>query len=141
MTATPDRTAANQASAADKNRAERARLWERVPEILADWRARWPAVFTTPVPLTVGIARRIKDQLGAERPPRREISAAIHQWTNRTSYLRAIARGDARRNLDGSEAGVPDEETRERARQVLADRDRRAMERARRKRARLAPAE
>ena len=136
----PDHTMADGAAAADRN-SDRVRLRERIPEILADWRERWPAVFTTPTPLAVGISRQIKDQLGTRCPPRREFGSALHQWTNRTAYLRAVIRGDVRHNLDGSEAGVPDEDTRERARQLLAEREQRAMERMERKRSRAAAAE
>jgi len=39
-----------------------------------------------------------------------------------------VARGDTRRNLDGSEAGVPTEEMRERAQRILEERNRRALE-------------
>src|SRR5437763_16252400 len=135
----PDHVA-NQAPAAGTN-PDRVRLRERIPEILADWRERWPAVFTTPVSLAAGISRQMKDQLGAQCPRRREFGSALHQWTNRTAYLRAVARGDVRHNLDGGEAGVPDEEIRERARQLLAERERRAMERMQRKRTCAAAAE
>ncbi len=40
-----------------------------------------------------------------------------------TSYLRAIARGDMRRALDGSPAGLPTDEQRDEARQLLAARE------------------
>jgi len=56
--------------------------------------------------------------------------------TGRTtnSYLRALARGDMRRNLDGSDAGVPTEDQRKHARQVLAERERRKLEQIQRRR-------
>ena len=101
---------------------------ERVAATLADWRNRWPAVFTKPVPLAVGLARQIKRALPPDFP-RKEVGIAVHHWTQGGGYLRAVARGDTRRNLDGSEAGAPNEEAREQARQTLAERERRALER------------
>ena len=101
---------------------------ERVAATLTDWRDRWPAVFTKPVPLAVGLARQIKQALPPDFP-RKEIGIAVHHWTQGGGYLRAMARGDTRRNLDGSEAGTPSEEAREQARQTLAERERRALER------------
>ena len=125
---------ANEKPVFDPKRAEAAaRYRDRIAQILADWRARWPAVFTKPVPLAIGISRHIKQELGAARPKYREIGSALHYWTNRNGYLRAVARGEMRRNLDGSEAGIPDEETRAHARQLLAQREQRDMERARHK--------
>jgi sRNA-binding protein len=83
----------------------------------ADWRRRWPAVFTKPVPLAVGITAQIKAVLIAEgklveAKHRRGIGVSLHRWTTQSAYLRAIARGDVRRNLDGSEAGFPAEDAR-----------------------------
>jgi sRNA-binding protein len=98
----------------------------RIAALLADWATRWPAVFTTPMPLAIGVARRIKDALG--QAGHRDIGAALHHWTNRRPYLRAMARGEMRRNLDGSEAGLPDEAARAYARESLARRARRRAE-------------
>ncbi|MBV8399504.1 MAG: hypothetical protein JOZ17_12300 [Acetobacteraceae bacterium] len=109
------------------------RRWERIEATLADWRARWPAVFTKPVLLAVGISHRMREQLPAEFP-RREVGIALHSWTNRRGYLRAMARGDMRRNLDGNEVGIPTEEAREQARQLLEERERRQLEQIRQQR-------
>ena len=88
--------------------------------MLADWRERWPAIFTTAAPLAVGIARQLREHL--DLPPR-EIGIALHHWTKSTKYLHAIAQGVMRRNLDGSEAGVPDEAARQWARNLLRERN------------------
>jgi sRNA-binding protein len=47
----------------------------------------------------------------------------MHWWVRKWDYLDAIAHGEARRNLDGSPAGEPDEpQRREAARQVYGAR-------------------
>jgi sRNA-binding protein len=103
--------------------------------ILTDWRTRWPAAFTKPVPLAVGITGHIKAALRAEgvAMDRKSMGVTIYRWSMLGTYLRAVARGEMRRNLDGSEAGVPDEAARQQAQQVLDDRAARQAERARQK--------
>ena len=108
--------------------------------MLADWRHRWPAVFTKPVPLAVGISRHIKEALRAEGKAidRRAIGVALHRWTKQGAYLRAMVRGEIRRNLDGSEAGVPDDAARQYAQKLLDERAaRQAAERERQKQEQL----
>jgi sRNA-binding protein len=93
--------------------------------ILADWRRRWPAVFTRPVvPLAIGISRDIKATLRAEGTAigHKSITVTLRRWTTRGPYLRAVARGEMRRNLDGSEAGVPDDAARQYAQRLLEER-------------------
>ncbi len=109
----------------------------------ADWRRRWPAVFTKPVPLAVGITAQIKAVLIAEgklveAKHRRGIGVTLHRWTTQSAYLRAIARGDVRRNLDGSEAGFPAEDARNYAQKLVDERAVRQAERERLRRERLA---
>jgi sRNA-binding protein len=55
----------------------------------------------------------------------------------RARNLKAVARGDMRRNLDGSEAGPPTEDEREQARRDLAERDQRKLERIQRQQQRM----
>lgn len=76
-------------------------------------RAHWPALFTTPVPLAVGVMRAIRAELGEGTVPMAGLSRALHYWTNAPGYLAAIAAGKARRDLDSTEAGVPDEAQRQ----------------------------
>jgi len=109
---------------------------------LADWRKRWPAVFTKPVPLAAGITGQIKaaliaDGKLAEAKDRKGLGVSLHSWTIQSAYLRAIARGDVRRNLDGSEAGFPDEDARNQAQKLLDERAVRQAERERFRRERL----
>ena len=82
---------------------------ERTREILALLRARWPELFSVHTALATGIARAIQAELGEARLPAVALSRALHWWTNAPSYLVAVAAGRVRRNLDGTEAGVPDE--------------------------------
>ncbi|MDA8248198.1 MAG: ProQ/FINO family protein [Rhodospirillales bacterium] len=101
--------------------------------VLADWRARWPAAFTKPVPLALGISGHIKTVLRAEGKvvDRKTIGVTLHRWTMQGTYLRAVVRGELRRNLDGSAAGVPDEAARQYAQTVLDERAARQAAKAR----------
>jgi sRNA-binding protein len=101
--------------------------------ILADWCTRWPAAFTKPVPLAVGFSGQMKAALRAEGKvvDRKTFGLTIHSWTMQGSYLHAVMRGEMRRNLDGSEAGVPDEQARQQAKKLLDERATRRAERAR----------
>jgi sRNA-binding protein len=60
----------------------------------------------------------------------------IHAWTMQGAYLHAVMRGETRRNLDGSEAGVPDDEARQQAKKLLDKRAARRAERERQEQAR-----
>jgi ProP effector len=91
--------------------------------ILADLAGRWPQTFAKPVPLAIGITKTLKTQLAGAFPAR-QVNLALARWTRRNAYLEAVARGDARRNLDGSETGFPDERHRTHARMELARRAR-----------------
>ena len=92
---------------------------EQTREILALLRARWPELFSVHAPLATGITRAIQTELGEARLPAVALSRALHWWTNAPSYLVAVAAGRVRRNLDGTEAGVPDEAQREAAAEAL----------------------
>jgi len=89
-------------------------------------------IFSKPVPLAIGIDRCI-EQFSTQFS-RRDIGNALGHWTKRSSYLRAVARGEQRRNLDGSEAGVPTKEAQEAAQRLLEERNRRRLERIRQRR-------
>lgn len=66
-----------------------------------------------------------------EAKDRKGIGVSLHTWTMQSAYLRALARGEARRNLDGSEAGFPDESARQHARKLLDERAARQAEKER----------
>lgn len=123
--ALPDPAARKQAQMRFEREQQRAsiiRRHQQTRDILAMLRARWPALFTTPVPLAVGVMRAIRAELGEAPVPTAGMSRALHYWTNAPGYLAAIAAGEARRNLDGTEAGVPDEAQRRFASEALDQR-------------------
>ncbi len=86
--------------------------------------------------LAVGFSGQIKGALRAEGKPldRKTLSMANYLWTRQSAYLRAMARGEMRRNLDGSEAGLPDDAARQEAQRLLDERGARHAEHARRER-------
>lgn len=63
---------------------------------------------------------------------RKAFGRTIHAWTMQGPYLYAVMRGEMRRNLDGSEAGVPNDEARQEAKKLLDERGARRAERERR---------
>lgn len=120
--ALPDPAARKQAQLQlerEQQRASVIRRHQQTRDILAMLRARWPALFTTPVPLTIGVTRAIRAELGDGAVPVAGLSRALHYWTNAPGYLAAIAAGEMRRNLDGTEAEVPDEAQRRFASETL----------------------
>ncbi|HUB50104.1 MAG TPA: ProQ/FINO family protein [Acetobacteraceae bacterium] len=102
--------------------------------LIADWRTRWPAAFTKPAPLAAGFSGQIKAAVRADGKPvdRKMLSLAIYLWTHQSAYLRAVARGEMRRNLDGSDANIPDDAARQEAQKLLDARAAKHAERARR---------
>ena len=116
------RKAANVQREREAHEAAVIRRREQTREILALLRARWPELFSAPVPLAVGIEREIREGLGEARVPSARLGRALHYWTNGPRYLAAVAAGQRRRHLDGTDAGEPDEAHREYARETLAQR-------------------
>lgn len=106
----------------EQQRAAVFRRHQQTRDILALLRARWPALFTTPVPLATGIARAIRVELGYVEVPTAGLGRALHYWTNAPGYLAAVAAGEARRNLEGTEAGAPDEAQRRFATEIMEQR-------------------
>ncbi len=84
--------------------------------MLADWRKRWQAALRAD-----GMTLDLK-----------KFGLTIHTWSVQGAYLHAVMRGEMRRNLDGSEAGVPDDEARQQAKNLLDERAARRAERERR---------
>jgi sRNA-binding protein len=85
---------------------------------------RFPAVFCLPrVPLAIGIHRQIRARLGNEVTTR-PLSAILAWWTKQPDYLEALARGEMRRNLDGSPAVESNEVARQRAAKRLSKKPR-----------------
>src|SRR5438067_11110789 len=77
------------------------RLFEAFPEAF-----KYP-----PVPLAIGIGPRLCELLSPEFKPA-DIRVFLHAWTSGPRYLKAVVRGEMRRNLDGSSAGLPEPEHR-----------------------------
>jgi sRNA-binding protein len=108
-----------------QERIAREHLWPRLSEV-------FPEVFSLPaVPLAIGIHNQILDVAGDSIDPR-ELSTFLRYWVSRWAYLRAMWRGEPRRNLDGSVAGSPTIEQRndaarrlwgDRAQQIAAEKD------------------
>ena len=116
------RKAANVQREREAHEAAVIRRREQRREVLALLRARWPELFSAPVPLAVGIRREIRESLGEARVPAAHLDRALHHWTHGPRYLAAVAAGQRRRHLDGTDAGEPDEAQRDHARETFAGR-------------------
>jgi hypothetical protein len=102
---------------------EKAARQAAVRQVEALLRERWPVAFCVPrPPLAVGIHKQVLE-LASDAIDPVALGRFMHWWVRRTDYLDAVAHGEARRNLDGSAAGEPDErQRREAARQVYGAR-------------------
>jgi sRNA-binding protein len=79
----------------------------------------FPGIFKyPPVPLAIGIGIELCELMSPEFKPA-EIRAFLHAWTSGPRYLKAVVRGEMRRNLDGSPAGLPEPEHRAAAKERL----------------------
>lgn len=79
----------------------------------------FPRVFKyPPVPLAIAIGPKRCELMGPEFKPA-EVRAFLHAWTSGPRYLKAVLRGERRRNLDGSPTGVPEPEHRAAAKEQL----------------------
>jgi RNA chaperone ProQ/FINO-like protein len=78
----------------------------------------FPRVFKyPPVPLAIAIGPKLCELMGPEFKPA-EVRAFLHAWTSGPRYLKAVVRGEMRRNLDGSPAGVPEPKHRTAAKEL-----------------------
>ena len=68
-------------------------------------RERYPELFTASRPLAIGIYHQIRAAIGREELRSRDLSLFLAGWTKWPAYRAALARGDRRVNLDGSDAG------------------------------------
>ena len=67
---------------------------------------RYPAIFAAARPLAIGIDKQLRDAFSEEELPTANLRAFLRTWVNRKPYRAALARGDRRVNLDGSDAGA-----------------------------------
>lgn len=121
---TPEEKAERAHAQAERERREqieaRRRQGRFLHEGMAALRERWPELFTTPVPLAVGVGPQIREALPGM--PYAQFRMVLRQWTQGTAYLLAVATGVERRNLDGSPAGLPAEDQQAFAQEALRKR-------------------
>lgn len=67
--------------------------------------SRWPAIFSAARPLAIGIDKRVRAILSEDEISTADLRMFFSIWTHRDAYRAALARGDRRVNLDGSDAG------------------------------------
>ena len=77
-------------------------MFRRTHELL---RERYPELFTASRPLAIGIYHQIRAAIGREELRSRDLNLFLAGWTKWPAYRAALARGDRRVNLDGSDAG------------------------------------
>lgn len=82
---------------------------------------QYPAFDDSPRPLAIGIDKQIRYALGG-RYGRKPISLVLAWWTRLPDYLRSVARGRPRVNLDGTVAGEVSESHRAKAFEQLKKR-------------------
>lgn len=121
---TPEEKAERARVQAERERREqiaaRRRQGRYIREGLAELRQHWPNLFTTPVPLAVGVGLQIRAVL--PETPYAQFRLVLRHWTQGTAYLQAVAAGVERRNQDGSPAGTPAEDQQTFAQEALRER-------------------
>jgi hypothetical protein len=97
--------------------------WHAAPAALeAMLRELVPAVFNDqPPPLAIGVDGALTALLAGEFEAA-VIGRFLADWTRRTLYLEAVARGDVRRDLDGCPTDVPADSARDFAAVLLSRR-------------------
>jgi hypothetical protein len=93
---------------------------ERQNALFLKLRAISPALFTAipPPPMAIGMHNQILERLGCDV---KDLRAVLSRWSRSPRYLKALASGVMRVNLDGSEAGKPTRTERDRAVERLAE--------------------
>ena len=76
--------------------------YRRAHDLLVE---RYPAIFAAARPLAIGVDKQLRDAFSEEELPTADLKAFLRTWVNRKPYRAALARGDRRVNLDGSDAG------------------------------------
>ena len=97
----PPAPALSQPSTPDK-RVRNREVFRRTRKLL---RERYPELFTASRPLAIGIYHQIRAAIGREELRSRDLNLFLAGWTKWPAYRAALARGDRRVNLDGSDAG------------------------------------
>jgi hypothetical protein len=79
--------------------------WQRFRRTQKLLAARYPKIFSWGRPLAIGIDLKLREAFTEEELPTADLKAFLRVWVRRKPYRAALARGDHRVNLDGSDAG------------------------------------
>lgn len=84
-------------------------------------------VFRDCLPLALGIHKAVREKL--PEIDRQELRDALRTHTNSTRYLKALAQGDRRFDLDGKPSGTVTPEHQQQAKDILRERFKKMAER------------
>ena len=79
--------------------------YERFIRVRGLLQARYPQIFSWGRPLAIGIDQKLREAFTEEELPTADLKVFLRTWVHRKAYRAALARGDRRVNLDGSDAG------------------------------------
>ncbi|HEY5930619.1 MAG TPA: ProQ/FINO family protein [Burkholderiales bacterium] len=79
--------------------------YERFTRVRGLLQARYPQIFSWGRPLAIGIDLKLREAFTEEELPTADLKVFLRTWVHRKAYRVALARGDHRINLDGSDAG------------------------------------
>ena len=79
--------------------------YERFIRVRGLLQARYPQIFSWGRPLAIGIDQKLREAFTEEELPTTDLKVFLRTWVHRKAYRAALARGDHRVNLDGSDAG------------------------------------
>ena len=79
--------------------------YERFTRVRGVLQARYPQIFSWGRPLAIGIDQKLREAFTEEELPTADLKVFLRTWVHRKAYRVALARGDHRVNLDGSDAG------------------------------------
>jgi hypothetical protein len=79
--------------------------YERFTRTRGVLQARYPRIFSWGRPLAIGIDQKLREAFTEEELPTADLKVFLRTWVHRKAYRAALARGDHRVNLDGSDAG------------------------------------
>jgi len=77
--------------------------YRRAHDLLVE---RYPAIFAAARSLAIGVDKQLRDAFSEAELSTANLRAFLRTWVNRKPYRAALAPGDRRINLDGSDAGA-----------------------------------
>jgi ProQ/FINO family len=98
----PSPPPAKQAEQATRSIPAKHARYRRAHDLLVE---RYPAIFAAARPLAIGVDKQLREAFSEEELSTANLRAFLRTWVNRNPYRAALARGDSRVNLDGSDAG------------------------------------